>query len=329
MRLTAIRGQPGTVRLLQLLAVRGRLPSAMLFEGPPGCGRRTLALALAQVLLCDQPSAGDACGVCDSCRLAEAGNHPDIVQSLHDSQPQPTAEEWRKRGYDGHSDWIRREIGEQAFISPLLGRGRVFILHGVERLHMAAANGLLKALEEPPAGVRFLLTTEQAASVMPTIRSRSQRYRLQPLDGATVEGILMDHGVPPGEAHRRAALAEGGHRGCWSPLPPMPMTALKRLAVEGFRSAWVAECVAALPTTVPPEAEAAGQGLPAVHRRTVRRWLRALMRELRQDLLAGDPATPERILRCQALERDLTLNIQPRLVLEALGIAALEVQLRR
>lgn len=328
MRLADIIGQPGAVRLLRRLALRGRLPSALLLEGVPGSGRRTLSLALAQALLCDAPVEGDACGVCPSCRLAVAGNHPDIVQSLHDSQPQPTAEEWRKRGYDGYSDWIRREIGEQAFISPLLGRGRVFVVHAAERLHTAAANGLLKALEEPPAGVRFVLTTERASAVLPTIRSRSQRYRLQPLDVGVVTEILVAGGIPAGEAARRAATAEGGHRGCWAPAPAVPMTALRRLVQEGFRSEWVAECVAALPTSVPPEAEAAGQSLAAVHRQTVRRWLRSLVRDLRTGLV-DDPQVTERILRCQALERDLSINIQPRLVLETLGIGALEVQLRR
>ncbi len=329
MRLSEVRGQPSTVLLLRRLAIRGRLPSALLFEGPPGCGRRTLALALAQAILCDHPVEGDSCGECASCRLAEQGDHPDIVQSHHDSQPLPTADEWRKRGYDGYSDWIRREIGEQAFVSTLLGRGRVFIIHSVDRLHPAAANGLLKALEEPPAGVRFLLTTEQSAAVMSTIRSRSQRYRLQPLDGDTVAALLIRHGIPSSEAHRRAGASDGGHRGCWSPLPAVPLTALRRLATEGFRSEWVAECVAALPTIVPPEADAAGQSLAAVHRQVVRRWLRMLVRELRQDLPGPDPLVPERLLRCQALERDLQLNIQPRLVLEALGVGTLEAQLRR
>jgi len=260
--------------------------------------------------------------------LAVAGNHPDIVQSLHDSQPQPTADEWRKRGYEGHSDWIRREIGEQAFISPLMGRGRVFLVHAAERLHVAAANGLLKALEEPPAGVHFMLTAEQAASVLPTIRSRAQRYRMQPLGPEVVEAILVAGGVAPGEAVRRAAVAEGSHRGCWAPAAPVPMTALRRLAEEGFRTELVAECVAALPTVVPPEAEAAGQSLAAVHRQTVRRWLRSLARDLRAGL-REHPQVAERILRCQALERDVGINMQPRLVLEALGIATLEAQLRR
>jgi hypothetical protein len=287
-----------------------------------------LALALAQACLCEAPVDGDACGSCVSCGLVTAGNHPDVVQSLHDRQPMPTAEEWRRRHYEGYSDWIRREIGEQAFISPLLGRGRVFIVHAADRLHAAAANGLLKALEEPPAGVRFLLTCAQAEAVLPTIRSRCQRYRLQALDAMTVAAILEEAGVPLGEAHRRSLATDGGHRPCWGPTPGIPLHALRQLALEGFRTALVAECLDALPKELPAEAEAAGQTLAAVHRQTVRVWLRVLARDLRSDLV-GDPATHDRIHRLHGLERDLSLNIPPRVVLEALGIGTLEPQLRR
>ncbi len=67
-RLADVCGNTGIRTLLARLRARGRLPHAVLLEGIPGCGRRTLALALAQSLLCAQSVDGDACGACDSCR---------------------------------------------------------------------------------------------------------------------------------------------------------------------------------------------------------------------------------------------------------------------
>src|SRR4051812_14312651 len=128
-RLSEVVGQSGTRRLLARLIAGDKLPHAVLLEGIPGCGRRTLALALAQSLLCPQRKDGDACGGCDSCRMVAQSTHPDLVVMPHDSE-----------GPDIPVDLIRDQVVQAAFESPLLGSSRVFVIPGIERLQSAAAN---------------------------------------------------------------------------------------------------------------------------------------------------------------------------------------------
>ncbi|HEX3135063.1 MAG TPA: DNA polymerase III subunit delta', partial [Planctomycetota bacterium] len=85
MRLGEIIGHGGLPRLLVRLIARTRLPHAIILDGIPGCGRRTLARAVAQALLCHAPHQGDACGACASCRVLAAETHPDCIELPHDS----------------------------------------------------------------------------------------------------------------------------------------------------------------------------------------------------------------------------------------------------
>lgn len=321
MRLAEVIGQGAIARLVARLISRERLPHALLLEGVPGCGRRTLATAIAQAVLCAAPLAGDACGVCASCRMVLAGNHPDLVSTPHDSAPATVSVEL-----------VRDEIVEAAYASPLVGDRRVFLLPGIERWNLPSANALLKVLEEPPASVRFIATTAQAAGVLRTIRSRAQLYRLQPLAVSDVEWVLIRGGINAGEAQRRAVAGQGGHRGLWHGAPEIPLEALLRLAREGYRTAWVAEAVAALPTAVDEADEAAGLTLEGAKRRMVRVWLAALAQALRSDLRLPGPQAlqaAERLQRITALHHDLGRNIQPRLVIESIGLGELERALRR
>jgi DNA polymerase III delta' subunit len=324
MRLDEVIGQPATVRLLRRLIQRQRLPHAILLEGQPGCGRRTLALALAQTILCQQPAAGDACGRCESCRLAIAGNHPDLVSSLHDSQPGSM-----------DADTVRDELVEAVYTSPLIGERRVFVLHGIERWQSTSANALLKALEEPPSSVRFIATTAHSAAVLKTIRSRLQLYRLQTLGADDLERILIRTGIPVEVARSRAAVSgAGSHRGLLRDEVPAPLVALRRLALEGYRTEWVAEALQALPTTLDDTAAASGVTVAAEQRRLLRGWLSLLAQELRGDMRANADAPlavqiAERMQRLDRLRGDLARNFQPRLVIEALGLAESDVRLRR
>lgn len=321
MRLAEVIGQAAVTRLVARLISRDRLPHAVLLEGVPGCGRRTLATAIAQAILCGQPNAGDACGLCDSCRMVAAGSHPDLVATPHDTEALQVS-----------VDLVRDQIVEAGYQSPLLGAHRVFILYGIERWNLQSANALLKLLEEPPASVRFVITTAQASAVLRTIRSRAQLYRLQALTGGEVEQVLLRGGQTAIQARGRAALAVGGHRGLWQGQPLIPLQSLLQLAREGYRTAWVSEALDALPAKLSPEAEAQGITLAAEQRRTVRIWLGALTQALRSDLRAGEQVAvraTERIPRIVALQHDLARNIQPRLVVEAIGLGETERLLRR
>lgn len=307
LRLAEVIGQPGPVRLLTRLLARDRLPHALLIEGLPGCGRRTLARAVAAALLCRARADGDACGRCESCLLAGAGTHPDLVALPHDSE-----------GSDPDVELVRTAVAEAAYASPLIGDRRVFLLPGIERLALPAANALLKVLEEPPPGAYLLMTTDAAAGLLRTIRSRAQLVRLMPLTAAELERVLTRGGIAPSAAHARALLGHGSHRGLWQDEEEAPLDDLLALCAGGYSARLVGALVGRLPQRV---REDEGRTLAAEQRRTLGRWLLALQQRLRGDLPGADGVRAAELLeRVLLLQRDLERNINPQLVIEGLGL---------
>ena len=194
MRFSDFLGQEQLLADLQVALARDRVGHAYLFRGPEGSGRQTLARLFAQALLC----AGDGerpCGACRSCQLVKAGTHPDLqtVQA------------------DGTTIKIEqmRAIRAQVALKPLLGRHRVFLLAEMERLSEAAANSFLLTLEEPPPGVVFLGWALDSAPLLPTIISRCQVAKLQPLPVPALARALAARGIEPGRAEKLAAEAGG------------------------------------------------------------------------------------------------------------------------
>lgn len=173
------RGHQETyLRLLERVTL-GRLPHALLFTGPEGIGKRRVAEFLAKALLC--ASADKPCGTCGSCRLVAEGKHPDLMIVEAD-------------GERIKIDRIRELIRDFAF-SPLMGTGRVVLIPEAHALNPAAANALLKTLEEPPAGTHFLLVTHSPGWIPRTIVSRCQIVRFRPLSRSDLQEILQEQEV--------------------------------------------------------------------------------------------------------------------------------------
>ncbi len=200
---------------------RNRLASTYLFVGPAGIGKKRFALALAKSLLCQQPASYaspdaplatldplEPCGHCESCRLFDAGTHPDldVVGLPKDKSILPIdlfLGDKEHRNQDG--------LCHRIALRPFLGGRKVAIIDDADRFNEASANCLLKTLEEPPPRSLMILIGTSPSKQLPTIRSRSQVVRFQPLAIDTVAQILLDTGIAtdPEQSVRLATYGEG------------------------------------------------------------------------------------------------------------------------
>jgi DNA polymerase-3 subunit delta' len=189
-------GNAGVVEILRRAVELGRLPHAMIFAGPCGVGKRTLALLLAQLVNCASPSGGMACGGCLSCRKIAHGAHPDIRLIEPD-------------GAFIKIEQIREMIGEVAY-QPFEAKYRVVILDPAEQLKTEAANCMLKTLEEPASRTIIILITSNAYLMLKTIQSRSRLLQFAGIPRDQIEAHLVQNlGWSPRDAHLAAALSRG------------------------------------------------------------------------------------------------------------------------
>ncbi len=197
-----VYGHDWAQHLLRAAILSGQTSHAYLFAGPDQVGKTTLARAFAQALTCEAPEPDTtvgACGRCRSCRLAAAGGHPDhrLIESL---------------GGQIKIEQVRDLIRE-AMLSPVAGRFKVFIIRSFDRANANAANALLKTLEEPSDSTRILLTSSQAASLLPTITSRCQVLNLRPLPIPAVAAALQESWATPADQAELLAGLSGGRLG--------------------------------------------------------------------------------------------------------------------
>ena len=163
----------------QLWDADSGLPHALLLAGPPGVGKSDFADALAQRLLCENrsgPSDGGACGACPSCHWLAGGNHPDFRRVIPEADAEDASETEAVAGKKKASTQIRidqiRELEDFVYMGGHRNRGRVILVEPADAMNPAAANSLLKILEEPPATVYFILISSKWRRLIPTIRSR-------------------------------------------------------------------------------------------------------------------------------------------------------------
>ncbi|MFM8575642.1 MAG: DNA polymerase III subunit delta' [Limnohabitans sp.] len=169
-----------------LLAQRGH---AWLLQGPSGLGQYELALALAAAWLCEQPSPQGACGHCPSCHAIEVRTHADLAVLMPETQmlelgwplsekAQNDIDEKKRKASKEIRIEAMRDLVEFAQRTDARGRGKAVLVYPAERMNAVTANALLKTLEEPAGDVRFVLATEAAHQLLPTIRSRCQTHTL-------------------------------------------------------------------------------------------------------------------------------------------------------
>ncbi len=189
---------------------QNRLGGSFLLVGPNGTGKHTIAMLLAQTLLCQSspPSQMAPCGNCPACQQVRAGTHPDVIRvgKPADRTFIPVSL------LIGEPDVRMREgFCHDVRIRPLMGQRKVAIIDDADFLNEEGANCLLKTLEEPPPGTLILLIGSSEQRQLPTIRSRCQTIRVGPLPMQSAIRLLREvHGIDADEAKLRDAVEISG-----------------------------------------------------------------------------------------------------------------------
>jgi len=224
-------------RLIQSVQT-GRIAHAQLFSGKAGYGTLPLALAYVQYLNCAAPTDTDSCGQCPSCLKIAKLEHPDVHFAFPVVKPAGSTSkavssaylaEWRgflsEQPYGHLTDWYEaiqvenkqgainvdesREIMQTLSLKTFESEFKTLILWMPELLNAAAANKLLKIIEEPPQKTLFLLVSESPQNVLTTITSRTQQVAVPPISDAAMLAGLLRHGVAEADARAVVGTAEG------------------------------------------------------------------------------------------------------------------------
>lgn len=238
-----ILGQTRPLVLLSAYLANDTIPHALLFCGPDGVGKKTAARCFAMALNCANPpykpgfanSAANftgpaqtlCCGECRACRLIAANKHPDILYL-------------RPEGALIKVEQVRG-LMEALALKAVEATTRVIIIENAQQMNPAAANALLKTLEEPYPATVFILTAPTVTAIMPTILSRCQKVPFQPLTAATMQTLLKDE-APQIKDWEPIAYLSGGSLSMAKTLLTPEMTQ---------RRLWLLNEMAALPKAAP------------------------------------------------------------------------------
>ncbi|AIZ64631.1 DNA polymerase III subunit delta [Hymenobacter sp. DG25B] len=239
MRFSEIPGQQGVKQLLLQSVQRQHVAHAQLFRGAEGSAAMALALAYATYLNCENQQPEDSCGRCPSCQKIDKLIHPDLNFILpvtttktvaKDAVSSKFAAEWRafvlENPYQGLNDWMQHigaenkqgsiskeeslQLLKLVSLKAFEAKFKIVIIWLPELMHPAAANAVLKLLEEPPPATVFLLVSHAPEQLLPTIISRVQPVVVRALSEDELTEWLRDaHQVPEVKARQIAQLAEG------------------------------------------------------------------------------------------------------------------------
>lgn len=194
---------------LQSRLARGAMPHALLLCGPSGLGKRAFLHRFVRGLLCERPHDGEACGQCRTCLLLDAGTHPDFVTITYGL---------RKDGVQRKEivvDQIR-ELSARLAMASQFGGWQVVVIDPADAMNAAAANALLKTLEEPSPQTLLLLVADAPWRLPQTIRSRCQRIEFPLPSSGEALAWLSTQGVADPAAALEAAGGNPGLAQAWA-----------------------------------------------------------------------------------------------------------------
>ncbi|CAN0621486.1 DNA polymerase III subunit delta' [Burkholderia multivorans] len=274
----------------RLQQLRGQWPHALLLHGQAGIGKLRFAQHLAQGFLCETPHAnGEPCGTCAACTWFEQGNHPDyrivLPEALAgEAAVAGAADDAAKDADDGGkktrtpSKEIKieqvRALLDFCGVGSHRGGARVVVLYPAEALNVAASNALLKTLEEPPAGVVFLLVSARIDRLLPTIISRCRQWPMTVPARDAAAAWLAAQGV--GDA--QSLLAEAGG----APLAALALASDENRPLRDFALGQLGAGAACDPF-------ACGEALQKLPVPLVLGWLQRWLYDLLAQRMAGAP----------------------------------------
>ncbi len=238
MQFSDIAGHADLKVRLREIVDSGKIPHALLISGQPGIGKTSLARALAQYIHCEHPVDGDSCGRCPSCLQHRSFNNPDMhyvypvvkLKGKKEAYSADLFEEWKKMvtefpfmPYEQWLDTIQAgntqpliyvsqstEILHTASLSPMQQDKKIFLIWLPEKMQLAAANKLLKEIEEPFEDTLFIFVSNEPSKILPTILSRIQNFAALPLEMPEIKKYLIArHGIDDFTATESARLSEG------------------------------------------------------------------------------------------------------------------------
>lgn len=256
---------------MRLQSLRSRASQGLLFQGQKGIGKLELAINYARALLCEHPlDDGFACGKCAACHWFEQGSHPDF-RFLQPESETEESDAGKKPSRQISVDQIRGLADFMGMTAHQGGR-RVVIIHPAEAMNANAANALLKNLEEPPAGLLFILVTHKHQALLPTLLSRCLAFGLAAPDAATATRWLAAQGVKdPADA-----LAVSGFS---------PLQALQSVAENGGDAREKLLCAVRQPQTL--DVFGLAEALQKTEQVQVVQWLQQWCHDLISQKLAG------------------------------------------
>lgn len=192
-----IVGHTDIIEYIKNAVSQNKVSHAYILNGEKGSGKKMLATLFANTLECEAGGA-EPCYACHACKQAASGNHPDIIFVTHEKPNSISVDD------------IRKQVNEDIQIKPYSGKYKVYVIADADMMTVQAQNAILKTIEEPPAYAVIFLLTENADSLLPTIRSRCVMLKLRNIRDALVKKYLMEQcQIPDYKADVCTAFAQG------------------------------------------------------------------------------------------------------------------------